>query len=110
MVTGKQRVDVYKKFNGHCAYCGKEISFDNFHADHIIPKNKGGGNRTDNFYPACHTCNCVKYNMSIDEFREYIFSIPKNIKLKGAFKIMLQIGIIKIENFDRRFYFERVNK
>ena len=60
MIKGKLRVEVYKKYNCKCAYCGKKISYDEFHTDHIIPKYKGGRNDIENLNPSCHTCNCVK--------------------------------------------------
>ena len=29
---------IHKKFGGKCAYCGNDITIDNFQMDHLIPK------------------------------------------------------------------------
>ena len=36
------RRDIYNRFDGHCAYCGKSIEFDDMTIDHILPQSKGG--------------------------------------------------------------------
>ena len=36
------RRDIYNRFDGHCAYCGKKIEFDDMTIDHILPHSKGG--------------------------------------------------------------------
>ena len=33
----KTREQVFKKFDGHCAYCGEEIEYDKMQVDHIKP-------------------------------------------------------------------------
>ena len=33
----KTRENVYEKCNGHCAYCGVEISMSEMQIDHVIP-------------------------------------------------------------------------
>ena len=38
-LTNKQRMAVYNKFDGHCAYCGCEIDISDMQVDHI----KNGG-------------------------------------------------------------------
>lgn len=32
---------VYKKYNGHCAYCGKKISMKDMQVDHLVPILRG---------------------------------------------------------------------
>ena len=34
--------DIYNKFTGHCAYCGRKLDFDEMTYDHIHPQSKGG--------------------------------------------------------------------
>ena len=31
------RQKIYDKYNGHCAYCGKELTFEQMQVDHIEP-------------------------------------------------------------------------
>ena len=37
-MTQEARTKVYNKYNGHCAYCGKEIEYKDMQVDHIMPK------------------------------------------------------------------------
>jgi len=37
-MTKKQRIKVYEKYNGHCAYCGKKIEYKDMQVDHIDPQ------------------------------------------------------------------------
>lgn len=38
MISKKIREIVYKKYNGHCAYCGCKIEYKDMQIDHIVPK------------------------------------------------------------------------
>lgn len=42
MKSNMNRRDIYNRFDGHCAYCGKKIEFDDMTIDHILPQSKGG--------------------------------------------------------------------
>lgn len=39
--NGFIRQAVYAKYNGHCAYCGCEIDYNDMQVDHIEPKCRG---------------------------------------------------------------------
>ena len=39
-ISKKTRVAVYEKYDGHCAYCGKEIEYKNMQLDHMIPRQR----------------------------------------------------------------------
>jgi 5-methylcytosine-specific restriction endonuclease McrA len=36
-ISKKMRLEVYNKYNGHCAYCGKELEYKDMQVDHLIP-------------------------------------------------------------------------
>lgn len=36
----EDRIKVWEKYGHHCAYCGKEIKFEDMQVDHFIPKNR----------------------------------------------------------------------
>lgn len=75
-----------EKFNRTCVYCGKKnIPLE---IDHVIPKSRGGSNRVSNLTLACHNCNQIKGNLSIEEFLKNKPEILKCIKsrLKGPLK------------------------
>ena len=82
----EDRIKVWEKYGHHCAYCGKEIKFEDMQVDHFVPKNRGGYPRwsdkegkyvvshgddsMENYMPSCRACNFRKRNMSIVQFRE----------------------------------------
>ena len=41
------RLKVYLMYDGHCAYCGKDIEYKDMQVDHIVPKNRGMYSRWD---------------------------------------------------------------
>jgi len=119
------RNKVYDKYNGRCAYCGCEITLDNFQVDHKLPKAAGGTDNFDNLMPACKECNHYKRALDIHTFRKEwlgklhtrIKRIPKNpTSEKGkrykAYmeKILTKYGISEDKPFDGKFYFEKLEQ
>ena len=74
------RRDIFNKYDGHCAYCGKKIEFDDMTIDHIIPLSKNGGNDLANTIPSCQLCNNQKADRSIEEFRAFLEDITETLK------------------------------
>ena len=84
------RQKVYEKFEGHCAYCGREIKFKEMQVDHIKPKYfVENGQRWndlslevdsfDNLNPSCRMCNYYKSSCTLDDFRKLISTIRERI-------------------------------
>lgn len=62
-LTKDERMAVYEKTNGHCAYCGCELEYKDMQVDHVIPINgwsEQGSDTLDNMLPACRSCNHYK--------------------------------------------------
>lgn len=84
-MTKEIRELVYKKFNGHCAYCGKKIEFKNIQVDHLIPKATWEKHDIEeiecfeNYMPSCRRCNHYKRANSLEGFREMIETIPSKL-------------------------------
>lgn len=36
-ISKSKREEVYQKYNGHCAYCGREIAYKDMQVDHFLP-------------------------------------------------------------------------
>lgn len=122
----KQRLrwDIFKKYNGRCAYCGCEIDFYNFHIDHITPKRRGdsisycekygiekGKDCIDNYNPSCASCNLSKSVFTLEVWRSEIFKkIERLSKYNTSFNLLHRFGVIKIVNKPVVFYFEKNNK
>lgn len=112
-ITKGERLQVYNKYGGHCAYCGKEIAFKDMQVDHIEPQRlywgceKGQADRIDNLNPSCRRCNHYKRARSVERFRNLISKLPGKIDELYLCKVAIDYGIIKVEPWDGVFYFER---
>lgn len=107
----KIRAHVHAKFDGHCAYCGVEISCRQMQVDHINPKYLGGTDAIDNLNPACFACNNYKLTYSIEELRREIAQQVKRARKHSVnFRLCERFGLIEITNAPVVFYFERVLK
>ena len=61
----------FKKQQGKCYYCGRELE-KYFHLDHKIPKSRGGKFIKENLVASCDFCNMSKGNSTIEEYRERV--------------------------------------
>jgi len=103
------RFEIYQKYNGHCAYCGKEIRYKDMQVDHIFPKTGGGTDDFENLNPSCRRCNHYKRSLPLEEFRDWrMRDIHKRIMQNYIVKVGIDYGIVKIKPFDGLFYFEKL--
>jgi len=83
MATEISRYKVYTKTQGHCAYCGLHIDFDeSWHIEHVVPKAQGGSDHIYNLFMACRKCNLKKKARTPHQFRKHILSTIKNDLLR----------------------------
>ncbi len=100
----KTRKYVYGKYGGRCAYCGEEISYKELVIDHFEPKNRGMKstrnkriNDVSNLMPSCNTCNALKANLTIEQFREQIKGkVEYSFVNWPSFKVLVKYGLINI--------------
>lgn len=118
---------VWQKYGGHCAYCGKEITYADMQIDHYVPKNRGlimryneqerkvtitqGNDDISNYMPSCRACNYRKRDMSIEQFRTAIKEQAEGL-LNGNSKFQVRMSIaygLITPNFDTpvKFYYEQ---
>ena len=118
-ISKKTREAVYKKYNGHCAYCGKELTPKSWQLDHLIPYQRERFGRYteeqiecfENYMPACRRCNHYKRAHSLEVFRQYIKEIPEKLKETNyIYKVGLDYGIIEEHTWNGLFYFEWFEK
>lgn len=106
---------VYEKCDGHCAYCGKEISYEEMQVDHVDSHYRHQGkDEIDNYLPSCRDCNGLKSDYSLEEFRNVL--IPKcgkrrrfcgdnrSLRIAKAYKLHGE------KNPKITFYFEKETK
>ncbi len=132
----KLRIEVYNKYDGYCAYCGKELKYEEMQVDHAIPKDifqhKIAGYEEDfvvrlkyygitepvnyemddiqNLMPSCRRCNHYKRSCSIPQFRGMMLTLHERIRQSYINKVAEDFGIIKITPFDWEFFFEMYKK
>lgn len=120
------RQKVYKKYNGHCAYCGCEIEYKDMQVDHIVSVYANEYckmedkkpisdiltddelNNIENYMPACRQCNFYKSTFDLETFRERLSTtLYENLKNNFNYKLLIKYGLIK-ENIEPVvFYFEK---
>lgn len=65
------RMAVYKKCGGHCAYCGKPIKYEEMQVDHVESHYRHmGKDEIGNYLPSCRDCNGLKSDYLLEEFRD----------------------------------------
>lgn len=54
--------------NGNCWCCAGVITFEQWHAGHVVPASKGGPDKVDNLRPLCSSCNLSMGNSHMGDF------------------------------------------
>jgi uncharacterized protein (TIGR02646 family) len=109
-ISKATRQAVYEKYNGRCAYCGREIAYKDMQVDHFIPKRGWSVEGTDdisNLMPSCRMCNHYKRANSLEVFRRYIQEIPRKMRQDYIYKVGVAYGNIVENEKPIQFYFEK---
>lgn len=113
-VNKQTRERVWKKFGGHCAYCGKDLTLKQMQVDHMFPQaillrdqsQADSIHSIDNLYPSCRRCNHYKRSYTLPEFRKLLSTLYLRIQQIYIVKVAIDYGIITIRPFDGVFWFE----
>ena len=80
------RERVYKKFSGHCAYCGEKIEYKAMQVDHVIPQIRfkngwpGDPDDIDNLMPVAKIINHYKGALELKVFKSwYLAGLHKRL-------------------------------
>jgi len=68
-VTRQQLEAQYKRQQGKCHYCGKNLN-GAFQIDHVVPLSKGGAHIIDNIVVTCRDCNQSKKDKFPHEWKK----------------------------------------
>ena len=118
-IPKKVRLDVYAKYDGHCAYCGKKLEYKDMQVDHLIPFQRERFKKYseeeiecfENYMPACRRCNHYKRAHSLEVFREMIEEIPSKLTRDNyIYKVGLDYNLIEEHRQKVVFYFEKVEQ
>lgn len=61
-ISQSTRVDVLRRDNYRCVFCGVSSKKAELEIDHIVPFSHGGGNTINNLQTLCSDCNKGKSN------------------------------------------------
>lgn len=114
------RLQVYDKYNGHCAYCGCKLDFKDMQVDHlksVYHATRENGwidtqdDSIDNLMPSCRQCNFYKGGGTLESFRYSIREVLSDTcRQSFVVKLALKYGILQFHEWDGRFYFENKEK
>lgn len=111
-LSRQERLQVYEKCNGHCAYCGCELPFKDMQVDHIIPLALINDDKSEtflNYLPACRSCNHYKSAMSLETFRRMIERMPDVLMRDSVtYKNAVRFGLVTPTPHKVEFYFEKL--
>lgn len=115
-IPKKVRLEVYEKYDKHCAYCGKLLEYKDMQVDHLIPVQRERFKKYSeeeiecfkNYMPACRRCNHYKRSSSLEAFRKMIEEIPTKLYRDNyIYKVGLDYGIVSAKDKPKiKFYFE----
>lgn len=103
------RQAVYEKYDGRCAYCGREMKYKDMQVDHFVPKNgyfASGSDDISNLMPSCRMCNHYKRANPLELFRTYIHEIPRKLRENYIYKVGVAYGNVIENEKPIVFYFE----
>lgn len=104
----EERMKVYQKCNGNCAYCGCEIEYKDMQVDHVKPLRIGGVDEISNMLPVCRSCNHYKATLDVEGFRKYPAGIHKRLLRDSvAYQVAERFGVVKHISDEITFYFEK---
>ena len=111
------REKVFNKFDGHCAYCGKEMEYKQMQVDHYYPQCKArfyqrrckiDVHAEENLMPTCRRCNHYKRAASPGQFRKLMKTLHERLEEIYILNVAIDFGMATIRPFDGLFYFERL--
>ncbi|SEN30089.1 HIT domain-containing protein [Nitrosomonas marina] len=68
-ISGTIKYDVLKRARFRCELCGISAEKKALEVDHILPKNHGGSDDSNNFQALCYSCNAMKRDRDDTDFR-----------------------------------------
>jgi hypothetical protein len=105
------RLAVYNKYNGHCAYCGCALRPKDMQVDHLVPKSSkivtNDVNDFHNLMPSCRKCNHYKRAESLNEFRNKIATLIYRVQKEYLNELAEKYGIYQYHEWDKKFFFEK---
>lgn len=110
-LSKSERKKILEKTDGHCAYCGCRIIYNEMQIDHVIPIYNGGEDTESNMLPACRSCNHYKGTSSLGAFRHKLERMLDVLERDSVtYKIAKRFGLVVPKPRKIVFYFERAER
>lgn len=113
-ISKKDRMLIYNKFGGHCAYCGIEMEYKDMQVDHVVPLegwSKQGSDTLDNMFPACRSCNHYKRARTLEGWRRILEKTPQTLERDCyTYRQAVRFGTVTPTPKKIVFYFEKYNR
>ena len=116
-ITKKEnRIAVYNRFGGRCAYCGIELDIDNFQVDHLRALKRGELNvdrdySFDNCMPSCKQCNASKSSFTLEQWRKELeLKVARLNKYHSIYRICKSFNLVNESGNCVIFHFEIYNQ
>ena len=117
-----QRIEIFNKYNGRCAYCGCILKNNHCTIDHIKPRHRGylddelsrmnivrGDHKIENLNPCCSSCNSSKSTLTIEKWRiEIEKKHDRLLKYESSYNLLTRFKMVKRVKSKCIFYFEKV--
>ena len=108
-ISKSMRQRVFDKFNGHCAYCGCELTIYKMQIDFYL-YGKKTDNSFENLMPSCNLCFPYKGNMDIEWVRSQLENLINSCRLHYPYLLAERYGMVEEKQWDGKFYFERIKQ
>ncbi|MBI4244918.1 MAG: HNH endonuclease [Planctomycetes bacterium] len=108
----KKLLYIWLKTQGHCHFCGDPVIYEKrgwkkgnlqgaWEVDHVIQKDKGGKDSSDNYLPACTICNRYRWHRTGSEMREILlYGIIAREQVKRSTPLGKQLYEIKYKRIE----------
>lgn len=104
-----ERRKILKKTNGHCAYCGCKLKYNEMQIDHIVSIHTGGEDIESNMLPACKSCNYYKGSSSLETFRRLVEKMPFTLERDSVtYRNAVRYKLVIPKPHKVTFYFEKL--
>lgn len=118
----QERESIRLMFGGKCAYCGRELPKNGWHADHVqaiyrgwprCPDTNGllphrGVDEIDNIFPSCAACNIFKGVYDLEIWRMEIAKQIERAREKSVnFRFAEAFGLVQETHKPVIFWFEK---
>ena len=108
-IPKKDRLAVYQKYGGHCAYCGCKLEYKEMQVDHVESVYAHNGkDEMSNYMPSCRMCNFYKSTSNVEDFRLRLQTLHERLRKPFIYRLAVKYGLVLEDHKDIKFYFEEV--